>query len=522
MRVIFSGTTAEVAERLSVSTRTVQRMATRSGSGVIRQGQNNFCLVSYAGDPPQEIEDSDADSGDNDVALYDMLKQDQTSTLSGSSNGFIDRQTYRYDIARDEYTFTVRRGGQSLLEHVNGSEIRDWFEYYTTPGVRVADVLRKYEIDRQTFNSIKNSLALTKSSLGFTDEELASRSKDDLIRSSLRKKERQIVTETNKKYQSVLESQAKKSRNAEELIRSALSSIDIPPVETIAADGVDEHDGYVLVVPIADYHIGKHSYANPNYCLDDQIEEYQALTAEIIKKSLGTWGTPSQVVYAMIGDFFHIDTDKQQTTSQRNNLGESMTCTATQMMKAGTEFAAWQIQQFHAAFGCDVAFYSAPGNHDRLLHGALSVFLRMMFQNTPWFVDGRDNVSDGEYYEESNHVIANIATACILFTHTDELNDAAAVTYLNRFRSRDVRPENCAVIGGDKHRLDIKDIVGIRRYICGSPSPIDSWHSSKGYVATRESTVFRVCCDDPIGISDLKIVRLPTDLSNSGFGRVSR
>jgi len=272
----------EAAKALGVSVNTVMRRARYSlvidGVAVNKIEKNKYELVKLNED------ETEKDQEDREVmAALESLDDD----LKGGV--FVHRGTYTYyPDPIDEYGFAMKEGGQAVIFRVSGAEVREWYRYYTTPGVRVEDVCLMYKISRSRFNAVKRLLYLTKSSIGLTDEEVALGSKDDLIRSILQKKKHDVSVSADAKERRRLERDATFARNMRKLIRDSVDGLTLN-ITFGKHETKKPTEDFSVIWCMADAHFGKRKFDDVDYTIFKQAESYKNTTAVAINTMLSTW-----------------------------------------------------------------------------------------------------------------------------------------------------------------------------------------------------------------------------------------
>lgn len=423
-------------------------------------------------------------------AVADALAADDAVKAVG---GYVERDGYVYDGERDTYVIAcpAARGGQLVR---TGAWVRAVWRAYTAGGLTIAEVTREFEIDRQTFEGVKRSLALTKTRAPWTDEEIAGSSVDALHGDAIRAKEREALTRAERDEWRRIKTDAHRWRIWHAAIRDAVAELDLPAVTaTRARVPATAIGGGAVVVGLSDLHVGKRT-AGRDHTLTAAVESLRDHVARAIETAAGRFGVPDCWVVPVGSDLLHADTEGQ-TTTRGTAQGAQSVGSIAQAMREAVTLMTGAVDEL-ATVAPVVAVY-VRGNHDAVTGFGVACALAERYRATDR-VDVRLDEHPRQWVRVGDD------GGAIMLTHGDGPKPARlpAVVAAECPDWADYR--RTVVIHGHLHRHSL-DVAGLVTVGLAAPVTADDWHRHAGWVgAVRAITLAR---HDGAGLTDLAFVR---------------
>lgn len=182
----------------------------------------------------------------------------------------------------------------------------------------------------------------------------------------------------------------------------------IKPIKPISKLYKDHVSHWLTLYPMADVHLGQHSWGEEtgeNYDLRIAKQQFTTCVSELVGLS-----PPSEAaLVVLLGDFFHADNESATTERSGNHL--DVDGRHDKVLRVGVEMALWIIE---TALGVHdhVYVHVTRGNHDKHSSKALSLALDVRYRDEPR-VTVLDSPRDLWVFEWGSTMLA--------FTHGDML-----------------------------------------------------------------------------------------------------
>lgn len=400
-------------------------------------------------------------------------QEDQDVKLSSS---YEHHSSYYYDDVKDLYIIYIK----SKPYKFTGTIIRDMKSRYSNldgSPESVNQICRNFEIPRNIFIQIKTILGWTHDSDPFTDEEMFSRSEEEMVQDALQKRKFSFFQKFTRQEEKMIRDAANnwwafKGLTLNPLVEKLQDVLAKPIVPKIDLPKGDKH---AIVISPFDLHYGKYAWGG------EVMEEYSREKARelLISKTNELVGdivkyNVEKVIIPVGSDFFHVDTLSGTTTK-----GTPQDCDGTfiQIMVEGQKLMIEFIEIMRNV--AEVEIILTAGNHDFTLSHVLLEHLSAYYrQCTDVKVSKCHRFR--QYFSYGNTLMG--------FTHGDQTK----ITDLP-YRMAAEAPEMWsnakykAFFTGHLHHELVKDINGVKIFQMPSLSGSDRWHHNNGYEGSTRS-----------------------------------
>jgi hypothetical protein len=299
-------------------------------------------------------------------------------------------------------------------------------------------------------------------------------------------------------YSVLLKPQEETPEEFAQALRDGLADIE-PGQYARAVEPIPEAQGALLVIDLADVHIGKltvKSETGYEYSRDAAVERMLRGTKALLDKASGHG--IARVLFVLGNDILHVDTPKRQTTS---GTPQDTHGSLHEMYRDAQAAYVAAIEACAAEYVVDLIY--CPSNHDWMMGWALANAVGVWFRDHP-------NVRSTEYsLSEAHRKYYRYEGNLIGFTHGDGAKEADLYPlmmtearshvseaqhrywYLHHFhhkirKAQGVRPHDREKdhIGLTVVKSGVTAQIGdnVQIEYIRSPSPPDSWHDRNGYV----------------------------------------
>ena len=211
----------------------------------------------------------------------------------------------------------------------------------------------------------------------FTDEEVMTKTTDDLVNETLAVRRMQVAEKVESKRWAEIEKDANAYRAFSDTILNEFLTL-IPKVKTTTKNRIKmtENGNYAVVISPTDLHYGKYGWKDEvgeEYDLDEARSRLIDRTNNLISRLPSR---PDKVIVTAGSDWFHVDNDAGTTTK---GTAQDMAATPAQILMGGCELAREHIEMLRAVSPVQVVFMC--GNHDRHSNFALMMYLSALYEN---------------------------------------------------------------------------------------------------------------------------------------------
>ncbi len=411
----------------------------------------------------EALETIEVEDGDTSYELEDDTQEVQ----------WVHDSRYYYAQDSDTYVTFLSKSKQPLV--VPGESHRKMKQRYSNwdgSPKSVNQICREFSIPRSWFVEYKSIHGWTHDSEPFSNEEIVTRERDDLVNDALQQRRRAVTQKYEIERWKEVQKQADKWLRFEvEVLERLVCTIKAnAPQYTVPRIRLPRSEAKFAVVTCAtDFHWGMYSWG------EETGEEYNR---EIAEQRLKTTtedllsrlpGNPEEIVLAIGSDWFHIDGDVNATT---RGTPQDTDGSPAEIMVTGCELARDHINLLRQVAPVRVVLMA--GNHDRSNALALLMFI------AAWFKDSDDvtvvhNFNPRVYIKYGNTLMG--------FHH----GDGTKVTQLGSCMSNEARHEWGVTkyhifFGGHYHHERVREVGGIKHYQMPSLAGTDRYHSRHGYV----------------------------------------
>lgn len=239
--------------------------------------------------------------------------------------------------------------------------------------------------------------------------------------------------------------------------------------------------GLWQVLPIADPHFGKYAYkgttGQANYDLGIAARVVRQAAAELL--AIGDGYKPARRSIVLLGDVFHYDNPKGQTTSGTQLERDGR---VQKMIEVATDVIIEVIDKSAEKVPTDVSIVN--GNHDETLSWALQRILLERFRN-----DGRVRISSDwksrQYLSEGGNLIG-ITHGHKAKKKLPQLMALEVPELWSRCQYREWHTGHFHSQAADQQR-PIDTIAGVITRTSPSVASADDWHVENGYLGSRQA-----------------------------------
>ncbi len=292
---------------------------------------------------------------------------------------------------------------------------------YTIGRKEIGDICINYILTRKEFFAIKTAFEITHQSIPFTDNEMNTKTVEDLTDTALLEKKKRYIDLFAKKEISQMKSEliAYKTKEfwVDKVVAKEIKIDSVIKYET-DVDHFRQDPDDVVFLPIADVHAGM--------CIDTKYNKYnlqvmkdriKKLTYEVVKRE----GSKNKIVVAFLGDFLHGIIHTSTRLGSENVIDS---------YKALIEALAEMLINFRVNFNT-VEVLSVNGNHDSLISEKTARTVEdnlgsMIIWNLEALVSGVQFIEQ-EHKKIGIHKIFDDLKICVL--HGDEGGDLMKKTH---------------------------------------------------------------------------------------------
>lgn len=379
-----------------------------------------------------------------------------------------------YDKANDTYLTVLDALGGEMVA-IDGEKHRNMKKDYSDDGngLSATDLARKYGIPT---GWIKEYIRVNEWNHGmdiFTDEEVMTKTTDDLVNETLAVRRMQVAEKVESKRWAEIEKDANAYRSFSDTILNEFLTL-IPKVKTTTKNRIKmtENGNYAVVISPTDLHYGKYGWKDEvgeEYDLDEARSRLIDRTNNLISRLPSR---PDKVIVTAGSDWFHVDNDAGTTTK---GTAQDMAATPAQILMGGCELAREHIEMLRAVSPVQVVFMC--GNHDRHSNFALMMYLSALYENAD-DVEVIVSPYPRQYIKYGNSLLG--------FTHGDGVrgNDLPALMATEERQAWGER-EHHYWFHGHLHHMRLTEKAGCTVIQLPSLAGHDRYHARKGYVLAR-------------------------------------
>lgn len=388
---------------------------------------------------------------------------------------------------KEQDIYLVRLRGDFGTQAFEGGQVRSMRKAYSryagSPTMR--EVAHAHGLTRHHFDAIRHAMGWTKNDLPVTDEELSTKSEDEVIGGILALKAQRIEAAVEKRIRAAEVKDAQKWRDAmasfgddlraevKDLLReepvwpSATSSAPEAPTGVLL-DGSPAYPK-VVVLGLSDWHYGM--FADPRatgaaYDLDTAVRRLKDAW-DFISQRLADGVT--DVVLPISGDLFHVDNEMAQTTKGTpQDVVNDVGLMARGFLRAMRDF----IEELRH-FGTKVHLVPVHGNHDSLVGKMTMVSLAMLYETSR-------QVQVHEVFTPNS--LLELQGNLLYFAHGDGLKPKDMPMYVAAEHAEAWGRCGARVgFSGHVHHEVVKEFPGFKHFTMPSLASTDRWHAKQGY-----------------------------------------
>lgn len=250
---------------------------------------------------------------------------------------------------------------------------------------------------------------------------------------------------------------------------------DVRPVKPIPAPATVKNS-LLVVIPIGDHHVGMYSWGEETGA-DYDVRIAERLLVSGAKYLIDASPACETCVIANVGDFFHYDSHRAETPTNKHALDADTRYAA--MIRAGISMLRTFIETALAKYK-RVHVINAPGNHDPIGALWLSIALACLYERNPR-VTVDQSPGKFAYYDHGKVML------CV--TH----GDTTKIDKLGQIMAAD-RPEMWGRtvhrygITGHTHQNRVIEVPGCRLESFRTLAARDAWTQAAGYRSSRDMT----------------------------------
>ena len=264
-----------------------------------------------------------------------------------------------------------------------------------------------------------------------------------------------------------------KDNNTEELLRSFVDGLleELPnihkPVDPPQATGKDR----LNVFAIGDHHLGMHSY-KPQTGFNYDVNIAENLLEQSFESLIGRADEAEAALFLNMGDFLHTDSEYQTTAGTPQDTDGRYGRTVRHARILMKRMIVRLLEAYPHVYVLNIR-----GNHDHKASYFLNEMMMAYFENEP-----RITV----LCNQKKFISFLWGKVFILTHHGDGIN----AQKMYEVATRDYRDEwgKCPFVYGytaHLHHKTVTELPGMINEQMGVLCPVDNWHASKGYGASR-------------------------------------
>jgi hypothetical protein len=397
----------------------------------------------------------------------------------------------RHEIVDGKHRFYLT---QTVTPVVIGKEklqnMKEDYSKMLSDGLKMENIANKYDIPEPWFKEIKLIMDWTHDDDIFTDEQYIEKDVDTLRDIAIRKFKQRLKEGHQKDRWEIVEENHQKWVNFEQTVFNdfvnRLDELDdkrtIPRLDGATFPSTN-HEYSVVLSPF-DMHYGMYASKSESGDKFDRDVARNRLVekTEQLLSNICVNGKPDKFYVGIGSDFFHIDTDKGTTSSQK--VAPQIDGTPGEILAEGSQLMTTYIDMLSQI--ANVEIIPVPGNHD--MHSTISLLL---------YIDA--------YYKDSNKVRVEGITEndgidirprqyrrygnnLIGFTHgCDEKRGDLSSLMSHEAKEDWGDTEHKLFMTGHKHHEIIKDDDGVLIYQLPSLTGHDRYHYRKGLNRSRRA-----------------------------------
>lgn len=407
-------------------------------------------------------------------------------------------EKYSYNTENDTYIINLKSMAKPFV--LQGFIHRAIHQAYSSMGNDLSseEICRKYGISPEVFTEYRKIFKVTKDSLPLTIEEIESNSVEDSSSEILEQKKFRIFQDFEKKSWKETQERANKWTQYQigvlDPISDILSNWNPPECKPYEYKIEENKDGPVLVLTLADCHIGMKS--NPNvtfrkrgysteYAVQCIKELHQRITKDV--KSMGL--SLSAVTILSLGDNLNscnpYSTTTKGTVVKSDYLGEEMFDIA---LDSFVEFI-YNMSLLAPKVRC----ISNPGNHwgygDSILFRAISVYFKDQ-KNMEFIISKAPAVA----FREKNSLC--IASHGAHDSIKAQFGGNKIQTYVQSLMLHSIQNEKGITskycFFADKHHQEVKEYNDFTYYLCPSLVGSDEYSDALGLCSRSAQSAFLI------------------------------
>lgn len=403
------------------------------------------------------------------ATLKELLKKEDYDNISP-----VDRHTTMYYDEKNDVYLTANLDNTGIVK-IDGEMHRQMKKSYSDDGEgdTIEQMSRKFKLPTSFLSNYVKMCGWTHGMDIYTDEEIQSRTIDDLVEESVNIKRNKILEKSAKKYWASIEKDADSYRLLQETWGNEFKSLIGQKATKVKPYKIEKSDApYAVVMSPTDLHYGKHGWKDEvgeEYSLEIARERLLSSTANLISRFAGR---PEKIIVATGSDWFHIDNEDGSTTK---GTPQDMAGSPAQILMQGCKLAREHIDMLRAVCPVEVVFMR--GNHDRHSALALMMYLDAVYEDT----DEVQVICDPktrQYLNYGNNLLG--------FTHGDGVkgNDLPALMATEQ-RQAWGDLENHTWFHGHLHHMKTTEMNGALIMQLPSLAGHDRYHYKKGYTMNK-------------------------------------
>lgn len=405
----------------------------------------------------------------------------------------------------DDDGYTVPDGDREV--YVSKERLKDIKRLYCgEPHLTGKQVCREVGITERDFNAIRRAFGITHDDAPFLDEEMESRSVDDLISDTLENRKQQYFLKLQEQEVASLQREVEKYRQRDYLT-DKIHGIVTEHMQSFGrgysgpvSPPARQMSGLMLEVPIVDLHLGKLAWApetGENYDYKIATDRFEFVIGDIISRVQDR--EFERVLFPIGQDFFNYDTLMGETASgtrQDNDLRWQ------KLFSVGVEVLVRAIDALTMIAPVEVL--AIPGNHD-----LMTSFYAIQYLDA-WY-RGSERVRVNPDPRSRKYI--EFGECLIGYSHGDKEKkrifgnmqvEAAEAWGRTKFREW-----HC----GHFHSEQVQEEHGVIVRRLSSMTGTDSWHYTSGYVGAivkNQSFVW----DKRRGLQEIILTNLVGDIGS--------